>query len=68
MQAVYVPADDSTDLAPATMFAHLDATTVLSMPKVSVKRMLTIDQIISWIGFHLTVYGSIVCARGRSFE
>ncbi|KAH9726089.1 60S ribosomal protein L13-1 [Citrus sinensis] len=35
MQAVYVPADDSTDLAPATMFAHLDATTVLSMPKAA---------------------------------
>ncbi|KAH9726091.1 60S ribosomal protein L13-1 [Citrus sinensis] len=33
--AVYVPADDSTDLAPATMFAHLDATTVLSMPKAA---------------------------------
>ncbi|KAJ0630619.1 hypothetical protein HanHA300_Chr00c0174g0724111 [Helianthus annuus] len=29
--------------------------------------MLSIDQIISWIGFHLTVYGSIACARGRSF-
>ncbi|GJX47805.1 hypothetical protein Tco_0272995 [Tanacetum coccineum] len=25
--------------------------------------MLSIDQIISWIGFHLTVYGSIACAR-----
>ena len=30
MQAVYVPADDLTDPAPATTFAHLDATTVLS--------------------------------------
>ncbi|KAH0776647.1 hypothetical protein KY290_008058 [Solanum tuberosum] len=30
IQAVYVPADDLTDLAPATTFAHLDATTVLS--------------------------------------
>ena len=29
-QAVYVPADDLTDPAPATVFAHLDATTVLS--------------------------------------
>jgi F-type H+-transporting ATPase subunit beta len=29
-QAVYVPADDLTDPAPATTFAHLDATTVLS--------------------------------------
>merc|ERR1712087_114013 len=30
VQAVYVPADDLTDPAPATTFAHLDATTVLS--------------------------------------
>ncbi|HOI83446.1 MAG TPA: F0F1 ATP synthase subunit beta, partial [Campylobacterales bacterium] len=30
VQAVYVPADDLTDPAPATVFAHLDATTVLS--------------------------------------
>ena len=29
-QAIYVPADDLTDPAPATTFAHLDATTVLS--------------------------------------
>lgn len=31
-QAVYVPADDLTDPAPATTFAHLDATTTLSRP------------------------------------
>jgi F-type H+-transporting ATPase subunit beta len=30
VQAIYVPADDITDPAPATAFAHLDATTVLS--------------------------------------
>ena len=30
VQAIYVPADDMTDPAPATAFAHLDATTVLS--------------------------------------
>ena len=30
IQAIYVPADDLTDPAPATTFAHLDATTVLS--------------------------------------
>src|SRR3979411_2577709 len=30
VQAIYVPADDMTDPAPATSFAHLDATTVLS--------------------------------------
>ena len=32
IQAIYVPADDLTDPAPATSFAHLDATTVLSRP------------------------------------
>ena len=31
VQAVYVPADDLTDPAPATTFAHLDATTVLTV-------------------------------------
>jgi len=30
VQAIYVPADDLTDPAPATTFAHLDATTVLN--------------------------------------
>ena len=30
LQAIFVPADDLTDPAPATTFAHLDATTVLS--------------------------------------
>lgn len=30
IKAIYVPADDLTDPAPATTFAHLDATTVLS--------------------------------------
>jgi F-type H+-transporting ATPase subunit beta len=32
VQAVYVPADDLTDPAPATTFAHLDSTVVLSRP------------------------------------
>ena len=36
VQAVYVPADDLTDPAPATTFAHLDATTVLSRKIASV--------------------------------
>jgi F-type H+-transporting ATPase subunit beta len=35
VQAIYVPADDLTDPAPATTFAHLDATTVLSAPSPS---------------------------------
>lgn len=36
VQAVYVPADDLTDPAPATTFAHLDATTVLSRQIVEI--------------------------------
>ena len=36
VQAVYVPADDLTDPAPATTFAHLDATTVLSRAIVEI--------------------------------
>jgi len=32
VQAIYVPADDDTDPAPATTFAHLDASTNLSRP------------------------------------
>lgn len=55
VQAVYVPADDLTDPAPATTFAHLDATTVLSRkiadlgiypavdPLDSTSRILTVD-------------------------
>ena len=55
VQAVYVPADDLTDPAPATTFAHLDATTVLSRsisslgiypavdPLYSTSRILTPD-------------------------
>ena len=55
MQAVYVPADDLTDPAPATTFAHLDATTVLSRsiasqgiypavdPLESTSRILSLD-------------------------
>eukprot|EP00898_Chlorokybus_atmophyticus_P008726 jgi/Chlat1/8855/Chrsp91S09257 len=35
VQAIYVPADDLTDPAPATTFAHLDATTVLSRQSLS---------------------------------
>jgi F-type H+-transporting ATPase subunit beta len=55
IQAIYVPADDYTDPAPATTFAHLDATTELSRaiaelgiypaidPLTSTSRMLTPD-------------------------
>jgi F-type H+-transporting ATPase subunit beta len=36
VQAIYVPADDLTDPAPATAFSHLDATTVLSRQLVEI--------------------------------
>ena len=43
VQAVYVPADDLTDPAPATTFAHLDATTVLSRKIASQGIYPTVD-------------------------
>lgn len=43
VQAVYVPADDLTDPAPATTFAHLDATTVLSRDVASMGIFPAVD-------------------------
>ena len=43
VQAVYVPADDLTDPAPATTFAHLDATTVLSRSIASLGLFPAVD-------------------------
>ena len=43
VQAVYVPADDLTDPAPATTFAHLDATTVLSRSIVELGSYPAVD-------------------------
>ena len=47
VQAVYVPADDLTDPAPATTFAHLDATTVLSRDIVEQGIYPAIDPLMS---------------------
>ena len=47
VQAVYVPADDLTDPAPATTFAHLDATTVLSRAIVELGIYPAIDPLAS---------------------
>jgi F-type H+-transporting ATPase subunit beta len=47
VQAVYVPADDITDPAPATTFAHLDATTVLSRKIVELGIYPSIDPLAS---------------------
>ena len=54
VQAVFVPADDLTDPAPATTFAHLDATTVLSR---------AISGVCGWMGVCVCV-----CAVMMSLE
>ena len=47
VQAVYVPADDLTDPAPATTFAHLDATTSLSRPLSELGIYPAVDPLVS---------------------
>jgi F-type H+-transporting ATPase subunit beta len=47
VQAIYVPADDLTDPAPATTFAHLDATTVLSRQLASAGIYPAVDPLAS---------------------
>ena len=54
VQAVYVPADDLTDPAPSTTFAHLDATTVLSRKK----RGTGIYPAVGTLGIFLQNFGS----------
>jgi len=59
IQAVYVPADDLTDPAPATTFAHLDATTVLSREVFtgSPGKYVTLAEAIS--GFNMILNGEL---------
>ena len=47
VQAIYVPADDLTDPAPATTFSHLDATTVLSRALVEIGIYPAVDPLAS---------------------
>src|SRR5690606_9307659 len=47
VQAVYVPADDITDPAPATAFTHLEATTVLSREQFSLGIYPAVDPLAS---------------------
>src|SRR4026209_1579671 len=47
VQAIYVPADDITDPAPATAFAHLDATTALSPPPTELGSHPAVDPLSS---------------------
>jgi len=56
VQAIYVPADDLTDPAPATSFSHLDATTVLSRQKQS-----------KTVGNILPITGQTTLSRVRSY-
>ena len=52
VQAIYVPADDLTDPAPATTFAHLDTTTILSKAITELGIYPAVDPLEStlWIG------------------
>src|SRR6201993_4723856 len=52
VQAIYVPADDLTDPAPATTFAHLDATTVLSRPLTEIGIYPAVDPLASTSRIH----------------
>ena len=61
VQAVYVPADDLTDPAPATTFAHLDATTVLSRSIVELGIYPAVDP----LGVYIQNPGPSYC-RARS--
>ena len=62
VQAVYVPADDLTDPAPATTFAHLDATTVLQKYK-------ELQDIIAILGMdELSEEDKMVVSRARKVQ
>ena len=81
VQAVYVPADDLTDPAPATTFAHLDATTVLERsiaelgiypavdPLASTSRILELQDIIAILGMdELSEDDKLVVSRARKVQ
>ena len=69
VQAVYVPADDLTDPAPATTFAHLDATTVSLMHETYLGWLVpSFMFVVLAVEFHLTNLDSslaclLVCSR-----
>ena len=77
VQAVYVPADDLTDPAPATTFAHLDATTVLSRaitelgiyPAVDPLEYKELQDIIAILGMdELSEEDKLVVSRARKIQ
>jgi len=66
VQAIYVPADDLTDPAPATAFAHLDATTVLSRQIVELGIYPAVDPLASTsriLDPHIVGEEHYACAR-----
>merc|ERR1711975_100324 len=67
VQAIYVPADDLTDPAPATTFAHLDATTVLSRSIAELGIYPAVDPLDStsrMLSPHVLGEEHYACARG----
>ena len=77
VQAVYVPADDLTDPAPATTFTHLDATTVLSReiasqgiyPAVDLQRYKELQDIIAIMGMdELSEEDKLTVSRARKVQ
>ena len=72
VQAVYVPADDLTDPAPATTFAHLDATTVLSrkiVEQATLQRYQELQDIIAILGMdELGEEDKLTVTRARKLQ
>ena len=69
IQAVYVPADDITDPAPATTFAHLDANTVLSRKLVELGLYPAIDPLQSTSkGLQLSIVGEKHYRTARAIQ
>jgi len=79
LQAIYVPADDITDPAPHTAFAHLDATTVLSRPLTALGIYPAVDpldsgsraldpQIVGEEHYHIATQVQLVLQRYKDLQ
>ncbi|MCC2664503.1 MAG: atpD [Geminicoccaceae bacterium] len=68
VQAIYVPADDLTDPAPATAFSHLDATTVRNVQEI-LQRYKALQDIIAILGMdELSEEDKLTVARARKLQ